>query len=98
MAISCTKPRRNSFRSSRVPFLQDLAESREVGQRVSRGGLNVDGLVVDALEVREARFELLSADADPPQALIHEVPVGGRGDVEEAIGLGLVGGELRFEL
>jgi len=81
-----------------VPFLKYLPESCELGQRVARGGLQIDGLEVDALQIGKPRFDLLPADPDLPKALIHEVPIGRRGDVEEPIGLDLEGGELRLEL
>ncbi len=79
-------------------FPQDLPESREVGQRVARGGLQIDGLELNALQIGEPRLDLLPANPDLPQALVDEVPVGRRGDVQEAVGLGLEGGELRLEL
>ena len=98
MSISWTKPRRNSFRCSKVLPLKSLAESRQVGQRVARGGLQIYGLEVDAFQIGETGFDILPADANPPQALVHEVPVGRRGEVQEPIGLGLEAGELRLEL
>ena len=39
------------------------------------------------------RLQLAHPATDPGQLLVHEVPIGGRGDVEEAIGLGPEGGQ-----
>ena len=53
-------------------FLQHLAESPQVGERFARGGLQVDGLIVDPRQVRKASFQLLLAGPDLRQAFVQQ--------------------------
>jgi hypothetical protein len=78
------------------PDLQDLAESPQVGQRVGRGGRQIDGLVFHPLQVGEAGLLGLALRPDFPEAFVDEVAVGRGGDVQEAVGLGLK--RLKFAL
>ena len=88
-----TNAPRNSFCSANVLLVQDLTESRQVGQCCGRGGLQVEAPVGSQPERLATRLELAATVLDLEELLVDKLGVDRREAGKPRVMLG--GSELR---